>query len=432
MSRSKVIFSIPGRIRIHNPILMKDKKTVSYMMSAVEDIPGVISVSANRRTGNLLVCYDKDAVAAEQITDRMNHLETGRIIQRPLSSLARNIVKTLNPVLFMKKHSNTPLQNEYHLAKRVFKFTVFLSGTVFVFKLLIKRLLAMLVFACPVMILAIPLTALYYAAVRAGNRGIYLKGGAEVERLRLTKTVYIHDSVLASGSRREAKKLIFQKLDHPELRRLLELEKLNDLLNIKITDFVFGIRENGITDIALAVDADYEFIDIVAGRLGIERIFKLQDNISLMDFFHDHTIVVTAEEHKGNLRHETKGFVLYVYNHSEHNSDEWDFAEANHNSVEWSDDAVVQSSNLQKIPWVIGLSRYCKELIVRCENSAIALNSLGLLMSALGYLNPIGALSIYSVNMTGQMLYIRKKMLAYRKDAEPKEKSPLCLMHKEK
>lgn len=373
------------------------------MIGAVEDLPGVISVSANRRTGNFLVRYDARKITEQEITARMDEPVNGDIPLPALKSFARTVKGALNPALFLKKTSPIGLlHSEYHLSRRLALASVFLALTVYLLKSVAGQFLAMLIFAIPAVIFAIPLTAFYYAAVRADNRKIYLKEISSLERLRRSETVYIHESALITGSRRENENLIYRNLNNPEFRKFLELGKINELLNIKITDFVFGIRENGITDIAIAVNEDNELIGMIAGQLGVERVVRLHDNVAVLDFFQDHTIIVTAEEQPEKIYHTAKGFVLYVYNKNR--------------KEEIRTEAAVHSKDIQKIPWLVGLSRYCKELTVRCENSAIAVHSLGMLLSALGYLNPVGALSVYGINMAGQILFIKRKVLSYQKD----------------
>jgi len=403
MHQTEIIFSIPGRIRIKISDLFMNEKTACSICSTIEDMQGVISARSNTRTGNILVCYKLELTNESEIINRIHNYENDMIPVGTDESFIKSLKKVFHSRMFSKKNNDAPAShNEYRLSRRFLKAALIIGGIVFLFEWMISRLIAILIFACPAILFVIPVTAFYYGMKRSRSRRIYMKDYTSLARLRNIGTVYLNDSVFMSGSSHDNKDHQFKNQYHSEIQKLIEINNINHLLNIKITDFVFGIRENGITDIAIVTDQDDQAIEKIAYILGIEKIYRLKDNITRLDFYNQHTLIVTAEELTHGVRELSMGVVLYIYNKNGYDIKQSDIS--------------VNSQDIDKIPWMVGLSRYCKEIIIRSQNSAIAINSLGILFASLGFLNPLGAISVYGINTVWQILFIKNRILSYKKD----------------
>lgn len=397
MNNIKIVFSIPGRMRINIPALLHNEKKSYDITGMLDELCGVISVQPNIRTGNVLVCYDSSLINEKEIWYVIKGVH-----DEVKSSCDEDKPQTSLYPLIPKKIVQTIIHRETHLSRRFIKAAIFTGGIVFAFKFMLRRFITILIFACPIILFTIPITTFYYGVKRAKNRKILLKDISAIERLERTQSVLINESIFMLGmDQEESRKFIYQNIDWLSLQRLLRIRTVDNLLNLKISHLVFGIRNNGITDIAIITNKESDFVNGVADSLGIDKIYRIQDNVTMLEFFKEHSLIVTSEE-IGKVSKNQKALTMYVYNA--------DCVDRN------NFDITIHCRDINKVPWLIGLTRYCREIITRSQNSTVAIHSVGILLAALGYIGPFGALSIYGVNMMVQHLYIKNKVLFYEKE----------------
>lgn len=384
ISRSRIIFFIPGRIRIHILDLLRQGKEIGEICCILEDVHGVISVHSNVYTENILVCYDPETTDENKILKRINDIGE--------STVTNGFRPPFSTKIPLKRHNPAIYQNERKISARWMKMVLFIGGLTFAFNFILRRLLSILIFACPVFIFAAPASAFYYTALRARNRRIFIRNKASLDLLDKIESVYLNDSIFL--------------LDEPTHASTISP------VNQEIYDFVFGIRENGVTDIALLVEKNRAIAHRAADQLGIEEIYHLNNEVNRHGFLNDHSLIVITE-HDPNLTDSRKNsMVIHVFGK--------DYQEIP------ASDLTVQFRDLHRIPWLFRFGHYCREWIIRCQNMAIAIQTLGILAAAFGYIGPLGALAVYGFNTAWQPILIKSRIVSYKKEIDNGEKLSVC------
>lgn len=375
MRETEILFSIPGRVRLRIPDPQINEKTAAGICGAVEGLRGVISARFNEHTGSMLICYRTEQVTEIRVLNVVRSFE----YDAGLAGLPTDAFLKKAPVLRIfsgKWQSPASLHKGNGLPRRYVKTVLLLAGVVFLMRWMLKRLAAMLVFACPAVLFAAPAAAFYYGMKQASRRGIHMKDFGSLDRLRNTETVYIGDTAVMKASLR------------------------------KITDFVFGIRNHGITDVAIVTGRDAQAAAEAARTLGIDKIYRLGDNVTMLDFFHPSALIVTAEAPDRWIpdenRHLPTGLVFFLSGCGGPETRHWDLC--------------ADIRDIDHFPWLVGLSRYCREAAVRSQNSAAAVNFAGVLFASFGLLGPLGALTAYGINTACQILWVRNSVLSWQED----------------
>ena len=69
--RLEIAHHLPGRLRLRSAAVKHDAAAAENARAAVAQIEGVHSVTANRDTGSLLIAYDTDVVAPDELLERL-------------------------------------------------------------------------------------------------------------------------------------------------------------------------------------------------------------------------------------------------------------------------------------------------------------------------------------------------------------------------
>lgn len=378
-SRFKIVFSIPGRIRIRIAGLLRNDNAANEISSFVEEEDGVISVRLNIRTKNILICYNPETVDENRILAMLENI--GRNVENGSDVNRSEAGFSLKDTFLVR--NGPAYENERKLSVRLFKTVLLVGGITSAFHFMLRRLIAVLIFSCPVVLFAAPAATFYYAVRRSESRRIFIRRKEAIDLLENTESMYIHDSV-------------FQLEEHNG-RRLHQ-----DYFNRGMRNFVFGIRVNGITDIAVLAEHNRQFGQSTAKQSGIREVYYLNNALEIRKYVHAHTLLVTAEDKPGLTDCSPEALVLCVYGDR--------YRELP------SADIILQINDICKFPWLIGLSRYCREIIIRCQNTAITVNVIGVLAASFGYIGPLGALIAYGMNVAWQPIIIKGRILSYQKE----------------
>lgn len=276
-------FFIPGRIRIKAAGLLQNGRNVPELQSSLEKEEGILSVRFNCRTGNVLVCYDPDLADEERIFRIVGEAEE----QAERDCLPGDCLAPSGrdgPGLFRKERG---------LAARWAAAVLLIGGIASAARFALGRLLAFLLFSCPAFILTARAAAAAHAVRRAGGQRILIRNRA-VGLLEKTEAVYLSDSVLALGEGGGD--------GHgpaPE-----------------IYDFVFGIREHGVTDIAVLTKRNSPSAERAVKELGIGRIYYLA-NAEMEESFRGPSLIAVTKEDSCRKGNSSDHLILQVLSREE-------------------------------------------------------------------------------------------------------------------
>lgn len=364
---SEILFFIPGRIRIRLQHLLMDERLACDLRHKGETVEGIALIRINKRLKTILFCYNPKQVNLETI------FELVRDSACPLNVLSR-------PARQTQECTDTPTRyrNEKRISWRWFGISLLIGGVTFAINRLLSRLISLLIISCPGIVFVAPSSAFYYARRSAKRRGIILANKGSLEQLETAGAVLIHESVFLTTK-------YYPPNEYWSGKRYRS----------NLDDLVFGLRENGITELAILTEESKPSLVEEANRLGVGLC--AYDAVT-------HTngtpIIITAVPWKRRSQ------VLEVR------------VLGGQERAAPTADVALREENLRQIPWLFYFSYLCREMIIRCQNIAIAIHALGLLLAALGYLSPAGAIMLVGANIAWQPLVIRHQILPNQKETD--------------
>lgn len=366
-----VVFFIPGRIRIKVLSLRNNESNAYGLRSMLEEESGVISVRLNLHTDSILVCYNSELIQDNNII---------KIIERTLNNETQVSPQlTFLNVFSMKEPVKLSNQEDFKIGKRLFKSVLFFGIVSFLFNHMIKQLISILIFSCPLVIYLSSRYIWHYAMEDTKQKQILIKNKSVLKRLENIEAIYIDESSL-----------------------LLNHDSKNTTISDEMYKFVFGMRDIGITDIGIIAKSDAGYIRSISSYLGVDKVCNIKQINTEDKLSKDNTLFVTSNKNQFLLSEKFNGILMYLYDKDE--------------NPLLAADITIKLREIYKIIWLIEFCRYCEEMKIRCQNTAVAINYLGIFLASLGYLHPLGAFCFYGINMIWQPIFVENKVLKYEKE----------------
>jgi hypothetical protein len=381
----RIISSTPGRARIRLSPLFKYERYAEYIKSEIDKMDGIISSSISNRTGSALVLYTPELLGENEILDRI-----------------RNIVSSELPAIlegrkYPEVHQENLFLNERHMLRSLRHIGIAIGGVIYMYTRSLSRLAAILILSNPFFLAAAPLSAYHTAARLMGRKGISIRDISDMRALQDIEAVFVNASVLFYND-----ETVIKNIDRLELKRQIYMEAAPDPVNIKIRSLVFSLREIGITDITLMNSNHNGLVGYAAEDLGIKEACLPDKDKSCFKPDDRDMIILAGPGEMSKLCARGGGFIIRISEHKR--------------IKVFNANMSLRYQDIDKIPAVIELSRYSRELIIRSQNMGIAFNVIGVFLTAAGYLNPLTAIFLSIANGAVQSKYITKKIRQFEKE----------------
>lgn len=398
----EIISSVPGRIRVNVDFLLR-KRTGSMILNSLKSINGIISTAFNKRTRNILIFYRYKEIDEIQLLDKIRAIDNKDIkkdIENDIpkkvnkDSITKIIFKTLNPInLIKKKYPMKAYKDNYSLSKRIIKVGLFFGVIVFALTFNLSNIISILILSYPGILFTISSIANFYSAKKAYLNGIYLKNNHFIRVLSETDTLFVEDNLLIKE--RNIFNTILNKLNKNIILRFTALRKLENPIDSEFEKVIYKLREYGITDIIVFSDNNKEILDYIAYSLGIDKTYFLKDNILLFKNLkkEENLTAIVSENSIEKIRKLNLDLVICIKLNNEGNIFKGDI-----NFVD---------KNIKKLPWLLDLSKYNEEVIIRSQTIATGLNALGIFISVITNINPLLSFGIYGLNILAQTIGIK-------------------------
>lgn len=406
--RSSIISSTPGRVRIRLSSLYKQEKYAKQVKSEIEEINGIIFAEISRKTGNMLVLYSPELLNEEEILFHISNTVSSEINEGTSYASHWTVPDkrktTEDNEAGRRKNSQADIfHNEKQLIRRLRNVGIVIGGIVFWYTRSLSRLLAVLILSNPMFVFAAPISA-YYSAIRlAKTKGINVRRIGDMKALQEAKAVFINDSILFYNNGRNLPGTVFMRnIDRLELKKQIYLEEAADPVTDKVRSLVFLLREMGIIDITVINSHHNELAGYMAEDLGIKEITLFDRNRSCLELDNQDIVILTVRDKMVNICGGAGGFIICINGHK---------------GVQMLNaNMTLRYRDIDKIPAIIELGRYSRELTIRSQSTGLAANAIGILLAASGYMNPLTAIILSIANAAFQAKYSMKKLSQFEKE----------------
>lgn len=408
--RLEIRLSLPGRLRINISWLLRNKQIALSMKNILTNYYGIFSVVANKNTGNVLIYYDTDYFDENKIIaiikKFLSHPEEVVVIPNSTNneSFPKILFNTLNPIsLFKKKYDENMYENEYMSSKKIINTSIILSTVIFIFTRSIAKVFSMLFLGYPGILFTIGITSHYFASTKLKQNDIYLKNSNSFKLLNNTNTLLIKNDFFQSNRYRN--NTIESHLNKNDIQKLVILGKLDNPINSKTESVIYDIRTLGINNIFIVGNDTNGILDYISYHLGINilDINELKNPKKCLVSNKTNNIVTlltTDESAEKNDIYDYYDLIICIYKNNTLNV--------------LKADINFQYTDIDKLPLIMKLSRFCDEVNVQTENIAIALNTVGMLLVALNYLTPLYSTIFYGLNTLFMTLTLKLRFIFYK------------------
>ncbi|MBC2581315.1 HMA2 domain-containing protein [Clostridium sp. DJ247] len=411
LSKVKIISSLPGRLRASIWGLLRNEQMAFHIRNMLTKSNCVLSVRISINTGNVLIYYDTKCICEDKlivvIQEALNYRKE-LIIPEDINkeSLVKIMFNTLNPIsLFKRKYSEKIYKNEYLLSKKILNISVVLSSIIFLFTSSINKVLSTLILGYPGILFAIGATSYYYGSAKLKQKNIYLKNNDLLSFLSDTNALLIENDILQSKLNKQ--NVIGSHLSKDDIQKLIILGELDNPINNTIESIVNDIRILGINNIFIIGDSTNSIINYISYYLGInvlniDNIEKQKQGLISNNSDDIITLITTDEFFEKNYEFSCYDLIICVYKNNRLNLLKADI------NLEYTD--------IDKLPLIVKFSHFCREVNVQTENTAIALNTLGMILAVLNYSTPLYSTIFYGLNILLMTLKIKLKFMFFEKN----------------
>lgn len=389
----KILSSIPGRIRIKIEGLKRNEKAVSFLKNCLQFYHGISFVSPSISTGNLLVLYDCKLISAAEVLEKITSTSIQNVpkcVHEEFTEVERGSKLTSKNYLPYNDRFNNKIntyEHEITLSKKLLALNVLVIVPALFTSISLGYTLGILVFGFPGVLFLIRKSA-YCREKKMLSRDFNLANPSLVNRLAEIEHMLIEDSII------NADLLTSIPGDISNLAESNALKLIKDFRNI------------GLTDIHMLSTKNSEANNHISFMLGINKIEldrQLSQDKSLIrsTFISANTAAIISSNDLSTLC--SKQILVFLGGRHIRLSEEDSIITFNLNST-------------NKIPFVLDLSKYCKELITRSETIAITVNILGMFFAVAEFITFLPAAGLYIFNYLSNKFYISNKLTQYEKE----------------
>jgi len=384
--RIKILSSIPGRIRIRVDGLVHNENAVYYFKESLQFYQGIILVSPNSVSGNMLVYYDDKLVDSRDFLERITSSNIDNLYPYVHKERAKKlcIFRSYTPKNFANKYPVKVYYNEFALSKRLLTLSVIMSSLALCFSFDLNIVLSIIFLGFPGLLFFIRRSTYRIAQKNLNYRKFDFMDPNLIYELSVTEHLLIEDSILN-----------FQNhMDRPK-----------DLTSFPCDDVLYLIRNFrnlGIVDISMISRKKHPISSWFSYMLGINNI-ELDRNVSYDRSIYNRdktTLILTSSDLISLHKEQIVVFLGY-------------------NKLKPETDAFVITFRLDlvhKIPSLIETSKYCNELAIRSGNVAVTINIIGIFLGVANFITPLSSIALYFFNYLGNMIYINTKLSQHEKE----------------
>ncbi|WP_446899193.1 HMA2 domain-containing protein [Clostridium sp. LBM24168] len=405
----KIMSSLPGRIRVNIKGLLRNDEKVLKVRSKLNRYSGILSANVNKFTGNVLVYYNTDEFDEDRvliiIKKAFNSQEVTTAENNHKSSLLKIFIDGVNPlVLFKKKYSKRVYKNEYGISGKLFKISIAVSAVVFLLTGNIANAISVFILGYPVILFALREVSYYYVSDKLNIEKIYMKDSTSLSFLESINALLIEDEVFKSKFIKN--KMYDMNLNKYDIQKLVILGKLDNPVDENMKLVVNNIRMLGINNIFIIGSSENSITNYIGYLLGIEildknDLKKKKDPLIIDKLEDNNTVLITTDRlFESELRELCIDSIICLYR-----NDKLSFLKADFN---------LHYSDVNKLPLLIKLAYFCREVNVQTENIAITLNVFGMLLAVLNYLTPLYSVIYYILNTLLMMLTLKLRFNSYK------------------
>jgi hypothetical protein len=409
----KVVFSIPGRLRLHLAFIRHNQRIAVGLNSCLRGLAGISTVSVNQLTGNVLVLYNQAAIKEAEIIGKLKSLTAEELAVFPQKydlkagkTVPGIFLAAFNP-MYLRKYRH--FQKAARLAERIVKFGFLVIATrVIGLKLNLSAALAILILSNPGVLVAISLMTWHYAIIRAQTKNILLRNSLVLERLEQPEMIFLESGLLLPKVQPadNASELVqlYKKFSKNTILELVALKQMENPVQPQLKHLVEGIRNQGVSNLAVISQTKNSLIEYAGDYLGIKNIYCFDDKrlvmlnrqkVSHQDM--QAAVLLTTVPGLDKMGCFKPEVIICI--------------ERNGEGCKERGDIILTYNNLAGFPYLLKLSKSCEQLIIQYQSIAVTVNLVAVFFSTLGYLNPVRAISVYLLNMLFAQQMIKKKLM---------------------
>ncbi|MBV7275499.1 hypothetical protein I6U48_21585 [Clostridium sp. PL3] len=386
----KVISSIPGRIRINISGLLRNEKIAFSIGYELAKHTNIVSFHVSKNSGNVLIYY-KDIslskgnilILVEKALKSSNEMIIPENIDR--RHLIKILIDAMNPLsLFRKKHSKKIYEKEYSISNNILKNSIGSSSIIFLFTSSIGSVISALILGYPGILFAISAASYYYASTKLKMANIYLKSNSSLTFLNNIDTLLVENDVFQDRFHN----ISGLQLSKYDIHKLTILNKIDNPVNCDFESLINNIRILGVNNIFIIGNSQSGIIQYISYLLGVEILdinnLEKKQNYLMVNKLNNTVSLTTDRILESQLTYFHSDLIICLYRNKSPNI--------------LNADINLEYSNMNKLPFLMELSYFCREINTQTQNIATTLNILGILLVTLEYLTPLSSIFFYILN----------------------------------
>ena len=375
--KTKILSSISGRIRIKVVGLLYNENAIDCLKKSFHLNPGIILVSPNKFTGNMLIYYDVELIDIFEILRRISSIS----IINSSRYVHKDCIKKL-------QKTNKIYNDELSLSRRLQTLSFIISGLALFISFDLDVALSVIILGSPGILFLIRRSVYSITQKILRQNNFDFKNLNLLFRLSEVEHILIEDSILSSGGNTNYYKN-FTSLHYDNAIHLIK-----------------EFRNFGLTDIAMISRENRHINDYLCHQFGINKIelgtnFSYNNSILKNLLGNDKTIAIVKNNDLKKLR---KQQIIVFLGYQKLRPDTDDFIVA------------FKLAGVNKIPYVIEASKYCNKLAIRSENIAITVNIIGIFLASTKFITPLSSIALYFTNYFINKNYITTQLTQHEKE----------------
>ena len=409
--KDRIVSSLPGRVRINVKGLLRNDEKAFGIWSELAGYGSISSFNVNKNTGNVLIYYDdakidenKIAIIVRRGFNKKRLIESTAFKNEYNPSLLKIFIDAVNPLsLFRKRYSKRLYKGEYGISFKILKASIVISAAVFLFTGDAANVISIFILGYPGILFALAGLSCYYISAKLSRYEIYVKDNTSLNQLCSINALLIEEEVFKSELKNY--NTYDLNLDKYAVQKLVMLGKLRNLVSKDMELAVNKMRILGINNIFIIGDSRNSIVNYIAYLLELGILDKnnsYEDEVRMIAGKSESgsTILIAADKlFEGNLKYPHVDSVIYLYRNGE-----MDTVKAGFN---------LQYSDVDKIPSMIKLAYFHREVSIQTENTAVALNIFGMLLVTLNCLTPLYSGIYYILNTLFLTLTLKFRYNSY-------------------
>lgn len=270
------LFSIPGRIRLKEKTLKRNKNLVTEIENTLSEISFVSFVRANSKTGNILIIYDEKKMNQGLLIDLLNkqvNLKANQEFDNTTKKEEKMNQRSSQNHKQMKFRFVKLFMNEISLVKRVLIYSVFVAMLCYI-KSLPVFMVGILFGEFSFLLFSVVYFYLNYTKEALEINQIYISKYLTIKKILKVRRILFHRNSVFNKNH-------YKGMSDIQIESGVALGKLKDPIKLETENLVKNLRKLGILDIEILKDAkDDSFIQYGTKRLGLANPSKkesLQD-----------------------------------------------------------------------------------------------------------------------------------------------------------